>query len=362
MDGGVALYGLRGGLDLDATTTNGTASDYINYEYGLRGDVDCDDTIDTSSTGYVGAYRYGVYSYMDIDTAFTDTGTNSPANRSYNYGIYSNLNGTPTISGSATVTTYNYGIYVAVNGNTEGTSYNYGLYLAGGTDADTNYGIFDNSGYDWAIDSDNALLRFGEDTGDLDLYSDGTDGQLDATADIDIHPATKTTLGDGGTTNYLSVSATGDQTFVGSGGLVFGSCYGNSIGWSQASAVQNTWYEIVDADMADGPLNNCTHDGNGAITVTEPGMYLCSYTLNVTSSVATQHIQAVFSVNDTETSAGMNDFLVIDTASEKCISGTAILDLADNATVEVSVRTTDSGTPNIGVQHLNIAVTQVGGT
>jgi hypothetical protein len=57
----------------------------------------------------------------------------------------------------------------------------------------------------------------------------------------------------------------------------------------------------------------------------------------------------------------MNHFETIGLDKQGTISGTAILSLAANATLEVSVRTTDTGTPNISCDHLNITVVQIGG-
>jgi hypothetical protein len=170
-------------------------------------------------------------------------------------------------------------------------------------------------------------------------------------------------LGDGGTTNYVQIDSDGDTRFLGGAGLPFGSCYGNEIAWTQASAVQNTWYEISDADMANGQLHDVAHDGNGKLTVTYAGMYLCNYAISgETDAGAGTHIQCTFSVSGTETNDGMNHSETIGANSQIAMSGVAILDLAASATLEVSIRTTDAGTPDISVDHLNITCVQIGGT
>jgi hypothetical protein len=141
----------------------------------------------------------------------------------------------------------------------------------------------------------------------------------------------------------------------------YGSCYGNEIGWSQAAAVQNTWYEISDASMADGQLNGVAHDGNGKLTVTAAGIYHCVYNISgETSTGVNTHIQCTFSVSGTESNEGMNHVEVFGANAQVALGGNAILNLAASDTLEVSIRTTDATTPNLAVDHLNISCVQVG--
>ena len=65
------------------------------------------------------------------------------------------------------------------------------------------------------IGADNVKLSIGATVTDLELYSDGTDGQIDATGTLDIHPAGGTTLGDNGTTDYTNFADDGLQTMAG---------------------------------------------------------------------------------------------------------------------------------------------------
>jgi hypothetical protein len=244
-----------------------------------------------------------------------------------------------------------YGLYIeneAVGGN--GQAYDAGIYfkgtnLSGGNSAYT-YGIdFSGATYGTA----ELILSNGETISNL------VDGRIDITGGL--------TVGDGGTTDYLQVDSDGDARFIGGAGLPFGSCYGNEIGWTQASAVQNTWYEISDSDMADGQLHDVAHDGSGKLTVTYAGMYLCTWTMSgETDGGAGTHIQATFSVNGTETNDGINHTETRGADAQIAMAGTAILDLAASATLEVSMRTTDAGTPDISVDHLNIICLQIGGT
>ena len=114
--------------------------------------------------------------------------------------------------------------------------------------------------------------------------------------------------------------------------------------------------------MADGQLNEVTHDGSGKMTVLIAGRYHCLWSCSSEVSATNQHIQLAFSVNGTETSDGMNHYESFGTSKQFPTSGNAILDLAANDTVEVSMRTTDAGTPDLSVDHLNISLNHVGGT
>lgn len=167
----------------------------------------------------------------------------------------------------------------------------------------------------------------------------------------------------GSDTDNVSVSATGDQVFLGTGGIVFGSCYGNEIGHSvnAGSAAQNTWYEIVDANIVDGFFNLTTHDGNGAITVTEPGIYEVAYSITIEDDTSGDHVQTSVSISDTETGA-ITHFETFGVAKHGVLSGVGFYDCADNATIEISIRTTDAGTPDITIDHIQFTVKQVGGT
>ena len=167
------------------------------------------------------------------------------------------------------------------------------------------------------------------------------------------------------TTNHLKVDNVGDAVFVGGAGLVFGSCYGNHIGWQQVGAVQNTWYNISIAAMNDGQLHNVTHDGNGMLTVTEPGMYLVTWSLCYLDDKANDHVEAGIEVSSSGSAdpAGQGHSENKFASEGEHLSSSAILDLADNATIELCIRTTDGApAPTIDVQAANISVVQIGGT
>lgn len=163
-------------------------------------------------------------------------------------------------------------------------------------------------------------------------------------------------------TKIAATQFTGDIQFTGSGiGLPYGSCYGNEIGWTQASAAAGTFYEISDTDMSDGELNNVTHDGSGKLTVSITGRYLITYSISLEADAANIHLISAISINGTEISPGRMHFHRASASAAIPLAGTAIVNLTANDTVEVAVATNDAGTPTLSVEHLNISVAQVGG-
>ncbi len=161
-----------------------------------------------------------------------------------------------------------------------------------------------------------------------------------------------------------NVHITGDSYWTGDGsGLLYGSCYGNDIDWTQVAA-QNVWYNIVDADMATGELNGVTHDGSGKLTIARAGRYLITLVISTSTSIARKHMEAGIEISGTGTAIppGRSHYELIGVDNELEVTGSAIVDLAVNSTIEGALRTTDAGNPTITVQHLNITVVLVGGT
>jgi len=114
--------------------------------------------------------------------------------------------------------------------------------------------------------------------------------------------------------------------------------------------------------MVDGLLNLVTHDGNGQLTVTEPGVYSINYTITYQVDHGNEHIEAAISVNGTESGNGVGHAEDANADTEDQLSGTAILSLADDATVNLSIRTTDAGDPDLAVEYIDITLHMLGGT
>lgn len=142
----------------------------------------------------------------------------------------------------------------------------------------------------------------------------------------------------------------------------YGCCYGMEIAWIQTNAVQNTWYDISDADMTEGELYKITHDGNGKLTVAGAGKYQADWAGAFEADAAHVHILIAFSINGTEVDRGMNHFATAGVNREEACSGVTILDLSADDTVNISIRTTDGGTPDLLVDHLMLRLVQLRGT
>lgn len=260
---------------------------------------------------------------------------------------YGNLYGIGT--GQTTGTAY--GIKVSALSKNAGTINNgYGIWIGDVNQATNSSSITTNAGHV-------VFNEGGDGSTDFRVESDTEANMifLDANADTD------GVLYFGGSTNALKVNKGGDTYFIGSGsGLPFGSCYGNEIGWTQASAVQDTWYLVSDTDMADGQLNLVTHDGSGKLTVTKAGMYHVLFTSTIECSLLGKHVQVGISVNGASPTQGINHFEIQTPQAQIELSGNAILSLTANQTIEVAMRTTDTGTPDLTCDHLNITIVQIG--
>jgi hypothetical protein len=183
-----------------------------------------------------------------------------------------------------------------------------------------------------------------------------TNGRLVDDADLTFSGDTLTV------TKIASTKFIGDIEFSGGGsGLPFGSCYGNHFAWTQASAAQNTWYVISDSGIDDGQLNEVTHDGNGQLTVTKGGRYLINYNITMEIDASNLEMEATPIIDGSPANDGRSDYNRQASNAALSLSGTCIISMGLNSTISVGVRTTDAGTPNITVEHLNLTVVQIGG-
>lgn len=142
----------------------------------------------------------------------------------------------------------------------------------------------------------------------------------------------------------------------GPGAVAYGSCWGNEIAFAANTAVQNTWYAINDTDMTDGQLQRVTHDGSGKLTVSEAGVYHVDYSLSWEVSLANKHCQSGILVSGSAQNDGIAHWESLTANAQFGTSSVAILSLAASAYVQVGIRTTDTGTPNLLVDHCNLTV------
>ncbi len=195
--------------------------------------------------------------------------------------------------------------------------------------------------------------------GALDSYADKVDGVDDVLAAHINNPqdaieAIEAELGTDPAGTFATVKLRLEQAY--------GSFYGIHIGWSQATATANNWYNIVDGNIGDGMLYKVTHDGNGKLTATVAGVFLINYNITYESSSANDHLEVGIELNgsgtalDSGQSHSENKFA----NEEEALAGTLIFPLAADDTLELTIRTTDGGS-NISVQDVDLTIFQVQG-
>ncbi len=217
-------------VDAQLITANLTESNQVN-SYFIRGTHNASGDDNYNTYGYYldlnvsGTHNqwfttkntYGVHIDLDDDTDISDFDASLNT-----HGGYFDVNYTGAITIAATVwmdaiyatATGDMGVAMSWGGktglrvNVEGTARsNYGIYIAQVTGATTNYGIWDASGADWALDADSQKIWFGEGQ-DSYIEFDGNSmniiaNAVTATDDIII------------SADNFSVDATGDLYFKG---------------------------------------------------------------------------------------------------------------------------------------------------
>ena len=265
-----------------------------------------------------------------------------------------------SLTGTANFNLYGDGPKLAMIDDTNGIHYGFGS--AGGifqvTQVTNNGESATGAGQFFAMDTSKVIINRSK--ANIDFTVNG-----DTTADLFYVDAGTELTTIGGKTLGLAIAKDGDTFWTGDGsGLPYGSFSSadTDINWTQAAAVQNTWYDISDADIATGQLNLVTHDGSGQLTVTKAGRYLINYSVAFETDAGNTHIETAINVTGTEATNGMGHVEAVSSNAEHTISSTAILDLATNATIHLAIRTTDNTTPDITVEFIDLTLIQVGGT
>ena len=217
--------------------------------------------------------------------------------------------------------------------------------------------------------------RGGDHTGPFGRGGDGGDLDLlggDAGSSIAFPPGTAGNAKFGGGkdramgANDGFAEITTQSLFVNEGsGFPKGVCYGDHINWTLGNAVQNQWYRISDVDMVSGVLLNVTHDGSGRLTFPKPGIYRVHGDITLEVNAAHVHIETGFDINGSGTPDASSIMHSTSKFSnqEQHHGWETLLDITTaNHTVDVMIRTTDTGTPAFKVDNLRITAVQEGGT
>ena len=163
--------------------------------------------------------------------------------------------------------------------------------------------------------------------------------------------------------DYKTTKALYTQEFAGNcvfvdGGMCYGSCYGNEIMLDHEAMTQNVWYPNLSGAMVTGETNLVTHS-EGALTVEKAGKYLVTYDLSVEVDAPNKHIQSA--ISGAVIYPAYNHLEPPSANIQKIMGGNMIIDLGANETIASVIRTTDTGTPDVIIDHVNLSVVQVGG-
>jgi len=315
-----------------------------NYQVNQRlFDLTIDDggTYDTESTGRIYNYNIGGQITIDLDSTFSDSG--------------GDIDNTPTLL-SGSLTQRNYAFYADVVGNTVGSSISYGMYIHQVTGSDSNYGIWDNSGAGWVVDSDNTKIQLGETNTDLEIYSDGNNGVIDSTGDILIP-------------TDLNVSGNLDVGLNITGNQIYGEMWNRTASASPFNfpiAAVGTYYNLTNLSV--GMVNGFTFtqneqvDGGSFLTTQVGGRYqatasLCSVVGTASGDLYGYAISHEFQRNN------HNNCYARRTAVNKvgCIPITCMIDVPVGTQVNIQIEQETGGVArDIAFQTVNINLVRVG--
>ena len=235
----VGITGIQAGVQPSATFTHDYTGLVTQMNNVVRADLERTGTINGYSGGTI---ERNVSWYYNLNNDATYSSASGSTNITVeDYGHYGDCYSRPTfdsagntmthravamcgfvendvVETAGTLNTENIAFWAKIDSFdanvTNGTCTNYGLYidtfLVFGSE--TNWGVYDASGYDWKLTSLDQYIQF-NDSG-TKIGSDD-DGHLDLFADTRIDLSGATVIGDGGTTNYSEFEADGTLEFNG---------------------------------------------------------------------------------------------------------------------------------------------------
>lgn len=177
-DGSIIVVGVAGLVNSSGTySVDGTTIRTISQSavQALITDVG---SYGSTNTARIDSFVKGIQVDIDSDAIFTASG--GATNRLLTRGVEVTLNVNPTLSTGA-LTANSDGVLISLTGTSVGNSTNKGINISTVTGADTNWGIFDSSGADWALDADNQKIWFGA-VQDYSIEWDGSDAVHTITA------------------------------------------------------------------------------------------------------------------------------------------------------------------------------------
>ena len=174
-------------------------------------------------------------------------------------------------------------------------------------------------------------------------------------------------VGDG--TNETQISSTGDLVFVNTAGLPYGECHQtDGATFNVTMTTINVWVEVDAAttNINAVDLNLVTFPDDHYLLCTKEGRYFITYSFTAEiDSVAggDQHIESGIMINGSiQTDRGLGHEQYAATNKERNLQGHTIIDIPTNGQVSLALKNTASSGKILTIDHLNITVTQVGGT
>ncbi len=203
----------------------------------------------------------------------------------------------------------------------------------------------------------NAELTAGDGGNAVAGNGDSGDG-----GDVEISAGAKGTTDTGNPGVDGKIHLNSDTIFIGSGiGLPYGAFHGDHIAFTQVDMVVDTWYNISDGDITDGPLNNISHNGGGVLTAFEAGVYFIVYTVAYEIDAANKHIEFGLSINGGDPANASVHTTSKFANQEQSNTGNMLLTLTAGQNIGVAVQTIDGGIPDIIVDNIHLTMIQIGG-
>lgn len=171
------------------------------------------------------------------------------------------------------------------------------------------------------------------------------------------------TIGDG--TNEMQVSSTGDTSWAGTGGLLYGNMdQENATSFTVTLTNQNDWYELDHATtgIVAGELNDVTFDGDHYLEVNTAGMYFVTYSLVCSINDTNQHIEFQILKNGNVTGKGESHTTFIASSRDLSCGSNTILDLAVDDEISIAARNVTVAGKIITIDHLEMTIFLIGGT
>ena len=164
-------------LFINRNVSNELAGDRIFWLFPFALTTNNNAVYDSAGAGKIDVANRGVYSAINDYSTFIDTSGTGNINGDKNSAFYAKIISNPVLNSGNLVTTnagLGVNIITAPVDNSAGwvASINYGVNIETVTGATTNWGIYDGSGANWALDANSQKIFFGE-TQNASIYFDG---------------------------------------------------------------------------------------------------------------------------------------------------------------------------------------------